>query len=83
MEETDIEQENLSDMDRVADEHNFIVAYPQGIARAKIATYSLPGYRCVRAATSTHLVCMVLRSTVQNALPCSSSSSRSRAHVSS
>ena len=43
MMEDPVEEEGLTDMDRVADEHQFVVAYPKGIARAQIAKSTLPG----------------------------------------
>eukprot|EP01047_Picozoa_sp_COSAG01_P055170 COSAG01_NODE_6113_length_3843_cov_5.851763_3_plen_181_part_00 len=44
MMETPQEQQGLSDMDRVADVQGFILAYPQGGARATVLGHALPGY---------------------------------------
>eukprot|EP01043_Picozoa_sp_COSAG02_P029836 COSAG02_NODE_1875_length_10575_cov_19.141848_3_plen_338_part_00 len=44
MMETPSEQQGLSDLDSVADSHGFVVAYPQGGARATVLGHELPGY---------------------------------------
>jgi polyhydroxybutyrate depolymerase len=38
------EQRGLSDLDRVADKEGFAVVYPQGLARAEVYGFKLPGY---------------------------------------
>jgi polyhydroxybutyrate depolymerase len=44
MMETPQQQEGLSDMDRVANLHGFILAYPQGGAKATVLGHGLPGF---------------------------------------
>ena len=44
MMETPLEQQGLSNMDAVADQHGFIVAYPLGGARAKVLGHELSGF---------------------------------------
>lgn len=61
MMETPQEQQGLSDFNRVADEHGFIVVYPQGGARASIVGKGLPGFThngggCCSSACGAHLI---------------------------
>eukprot|EP00729_Bicosta_minor_P011641 gene11641-12322_t len=44
MMEQPTEQQGLSDMDRVADEHGFVVVYPKGGQAAEVLGHKLPGY---------------------------------------
>ena len=44
MMETMTQQQGLSDLDRVADQHGFAVVYPQGFAPATVLGYKLGGY---------------------------------------